>query len=177
MNDELYVTDELGNLIGTTDKESAAKFLPLPVEATVEPAKHAAVEYSTTSVPATLPAHSGSVLRVVEKTAEERLNEILDPIVEKAAEELGAAAAAYTFEGFKKLSVDDQIDKLLTDPTIVAMVENAVQGAVQDALDNQEADEPYTHANYLTPVAELRAEFEEFRDRVAAAFKHAGFKF
>ena len=114
MNDELYVTDELGNPIGTTDKESAAKFLPLPADA---------------------------------------------------------------FEGFKKLSVDDQIDKLLTDPTIVAMVENAVQGAVQDALDNQEADEPYTHANYLTPVAELRAEFEEFRDRVAAAFKHAGFKF
>jgi len=75
-------------------------------------------------------------------------------------------------------ALDAEIDKLLTHPTIDAMLENVAQDASDDIVEAVEgvlsAGDTQTPA---PPVEVTRAEFEELKARVANAFKHAGFKF
>jgi hypothetical protein len=85
-------------------------------------------------------------------------------------------------------ALDAEIDKLLASPEIDAMLENVANDAaddigeaVQEVIDAASADKAaeyqYPLQNPNGVIAIGRTEFEEFKDRVIKAFKHAGFKF
>jgi len=116
----------------------------------------AQAEYHVTEVPATLPANSGSVLRVVPK------------------EETGADVDFIYAEELATANLDAKIDELIATPEVQAMIDNAVQGVVDNAVDDAATlVERFPDAEYKN----LREEFYEFKERVEKAFKHAGFKF
>jgi hypothetical protein len=122
------------------------------------------VEFHAPSVPATLPAHSGSVLRVVPEGPVDPA----DPADVKKAVEL------LTDE-----DLDKKINQLLANPEIDAMLENVAEDAANDI---GEAVEEIIAANVAAgettlPAGPTRAEFDAFTARVEKAFKHAGFKF
>lgn len=126
----------------------------------VSPAPIVGVEYRVTSVPATLPENSGSVLRVVSAVHDEVT---LGAQNEQTDEQLDAA-----------------IDQLLAHPEIDAMLENVAKDAADDIGEAIEEFVNVENSNGQAEVPEApltRAEFEEFKARVEKAFKHAGFKF
>lgn len=72
------------------------------------------------------------------------------------------------------VELEDEIDRILNNPEIDAMLEGVAEGVAQDlaeSIGNVGGDTP------APPVEVTRVEFEAFQKRVAAAFKHAGFKF
>ena len=76
--------------------------------------------------------------------------------------------------------VDAKIDELIATPEIQAMLGNAVQGVVDNAIDDAAAELGLASSelsNSPYSVGKLRDDFEEFKARVEKAFKHAGFKF
>lgn len=127
------------------------------IEEVIEEAKNSPeAEYHVTSVPATLPENSGSVLRVVPPVPAEDLTDD---------------------------ALDAQIDKLLASPEIDAMLENVAKDAADDIGEAVEEvlsaakEYQYPVQNPTGTISVGRSEFEEFKARVEKAFKHAGFKF
>ncbi len=103
------------------------------------------------------------------------VQDVIDAVVEKAAVDLGMAAAKALNEGGYPIDVDAQIENLLNHPTIQAMIDNAVEGASANAVEDTET-ELDTFAPPDVQYVSL-AKFEDFVVRIEKAFKHAGFKF
>jgi hypothetical protein len=70
--------------------------------------------------------------------------------------------------------LDAAIDKVLADPEIDALLDEVAEGAAEELTESLVEAEP---SGLGDAVAELRAEFDEFKAQVMKAFKHAGFKF
>jgi len=98
-------------------------------------------------------------------------------VVEKATEKLVEAKALIdSFDTDAQL--DARINTLLESPEIDAMLENVAADAADDASRQQaKVGVQNLQLSNMRPSYTTYAEFKAFEARVAAAFKHAGFKF
>jgi len=110
-------------------------------------------------------------------------------VVEKATEKLVEAKALIdSFDTDAQL--DARINNLLESPEIDAMLENVAADAAEDAQNDLAKGDRIDALNMSLTIPGWTAhtitgprnyvttrEFDEFKARVAAAFKHAGFKF
>lgn len=89
--------------------------------------------------------------------------------------------AAKQLEETGDAQLDEALNEMLTSPEVAAMLENVAADAADDELNASvklpsnlfPTDLPSTSLD----LQDLRKEFKAFEARVAAAFKHAGFKF
>lgn len=72
--------------------------------------------------------------------------------------------------------LDNAIDIVLQSPEVSAMIENAASDAADDATKGA-WDFDAIKRGQVTEKAVSQSEFNTFKARVEAAFKHAGFKF
>lgn len=102
--------------------------------------------------------------------------------VQKAIEEIQKAKTlldSFDVDETEAEGLDAKIDALLESPEIDAMLENVAADAADDAKAALALPSNLFAQNNggTDRLEELRKEFKAFEARVAAAFKHAGFKF
>lgn len=106
------------------------------------------------------------------------------PLVRKLVNdpEFVANANSATEYEFTSTELNAKIDELLKSPEIDAMLENVAADAADDAkysqgIVNSQLPTYLTKSGGSDYLQVLRNDFEEFKKKVTAAFKHAGFKF
>jgi hypothetical protein len=116
-------------------------------------------------------------------------DEQLDTAINQSLEspEVDAALANVAAEAEDDAQLDAALNEMLTTPEVNAMLENVAADAIEDTKNDPAKGKPFDPTSTFSgwsspditgPVSYVTVrEFDEFKARITAAFKHAGFKF